>query len=112
MRASWGYFDLVSQGPRDQVKRVTVMPKQRLSLQMHEQRAEHWVVVKGTATVIKGDDEITLQENQSIYMPSGTKHSLANNTDLPLEIIEIQTGDIISEDDIIRFEDLYGRVER
>ena len=105
----WGNFDLIGSGARDQVKRITVLPHQKLSLQMHNKRAEHWIVVKGVATVTKEDETIILNENESIYISAGTKHSLENNSETDLEIIEVQTGDYLAEDDIIRFEDLYGR---
>lgn len=105
----WGNFDLVDKGVRDQVKRVTVLPGQKLSTQMHYKRAEHWVVVKGTAKITKGDDILYLKENQSIYIPTNTKHSLENEGKDALEIIEIQTGEYLGEDDIVRFDDAYGR---
>jgi mannose-1-phosphate guanylyltransferase/mannose-6-phosphate isomerase len=105
----WGQFDLIDQGDNFQVKRITMKPHEKLSLQLHHQRAEHWIIVSGTARVQLGDDIITLQENQSIYIPMGAKHSLENPTDLPLELIEVQTGAYLGEDDIVRFEDRYGR---
>lgn len=105
----WGEFDSIDRGERFQVKRITVKPGGRLSLQMHHQRAEHWVVVKGTATVTRGEEVLTLTENQSIYIPLGVKHRLENLTQEPLEIIEVQSGLYLGEDDIVRFEDGYGR---
>ncbi|KXW55519.1 mannose-1-phosphate guanylyltransferase/mannose-6-phosphate isomerase [Ferrovum sp. PN-J185] len=105
----WGEFDSVDRGERFQVKRITVKPGGRLSLQMHHHRAEHWVVVKGTATVTRDEDILTLSENQSIYIPLGIKHRLENLTTEPLEIIEVQSGGYLGEDDIVRFDDGYGR---
>jgi mannose-6-phosphate isomerase-like protein (cupin superfamily) len=93
-----------------QVKRITVKPKAKLSLQKHHYRAEHWVVVSGIATVIKGSDKFMLCANESTYIPLGTVHSLHNNEDIDLELIEVQSGSYLGEDDIIRFEDIYGRV--
>lgn len=106
----WGYYESVDNGARFQVKRITVNPGASLSLQMHHHRAEHWVVVKGTARVIR-DGEITLlAENQSTYIPVGVRHRLENPGKLPLEIIEVQSGSYLGEDDIVRFEDHYGRL--
>ncbi len=79
---------------------------------MHHHRAEHWVVVKGTASVTRGEDELVLSEDQSVYIPLGTKHRLENPGKIPLEIIEVQTGSYLGEDDIVRFEDMYGRIEK
>lgn len=98
----WGYYDSVSAGALDQVKRITVHPGKKLSLQKHERRAEHWVVVKGTARVTKGDDILTLMENQSVYIPFGVAHTLENAGAGPLEIIEVQTGQSFGDEDIIR----------
>ncbi|MDH4318766.1 MAG: cupin domain-containing protein, partial [Desulfobulbaceae bacterium] len=94
---------------RFQVKRIIVNPGARLSLQAHHHRAEHWVVVKGTAKVINGDKEIILAENQSTYIPIGATHRLENPGKIPLELIEVQSGSYLGEDDIVRFEDIYGR---
>lgn len=105
----WGEFDSIDRGERFQVKRITVKPGGRLSLQMHHHRAEHWVVVKGTATVTRDEEVLTLSENQSIYIPLGIKHRLENLTKEPLEIIEVQSGGYLGEDDIVRFDDGYGR---
>lgn len=105
----WGAYDEVDNGHRFKVKRITVNPGERLSLQMHHHRAEHWVVVTGTAQVCIGDTIKLLTENESIYIPSGTKHSLENPGKVPLEIIEVQTGAYLGEDDIVRYEDRYGR---
>ena len=105
----WGKYDSIDQGGRYQVKRITVKPGAKLSLQMHHHREEHWVVVSGAALVTKGDETSTLSENESIYIPIGVVHSLENPGTDPLEIIEIQVGSYLGEDDIVRFSDLYGR---
>ena len=105
----WGVFDSIDRGERFQVKRITVKPGARLSLQLHHHRAEHWVVVKGTAQVTRGNEVFSLQENQSVYIPLGVQHRLENTTNAPLEIIEVQSGLYLGEDDIVRFEDGYGR---
>lgn len=107
----WGYYDSIDQGERFQVKRIVVNPGQQLSLQMHHHRAEHWVVVSGTAKVTRGKEEILLAENQSTFIPLGVKHRLENPGSIPLEIIEVQSGSYLGEDDIVRFEDTYGRLE-
>ncbi|PCI53716.1 MAG: mannose-1-phosphate guanylyltransferase/mannose-6-phosphate isomerase [Alphaproteobacteria bacterium] len=106
----WGHYDSICMGERDQVKRITVKPGAKLSLQKHHHRSEHWVVVKGTAYVTKGDDILTLTENESVYLPLGIVHALENPGKIDLEIIEVQTGAYLGEDDIIRLEDQYGRV--
>jgi mannose-1-phosphate guanylyltransferase/mannose-6-phosphate isomerase len=105
----WGWYDSIDFGPRFQVKRIMVKPKAKLSLQMHHHRAEHWIVVSGTAEVTCGDKVIMLGENQSTYIPLGSTHRLANPGTIPLEIIEVQSGSYLGEDDIVRFEDNYGR---
>ena len=105
----WGNYDSIDSGDRFQVKRIVVNPGAKLSLQMHHHRAEHWVVVSGTAEVINGDKKILLKENESTYIPLGVTHSLANPGTIPLEIIEVQSGSYLGEDDIVRFEDVYGR---
>lgn len=105
----WGCYEGVDAGPRFQVKRITVKPGAALSLQMHHHRAEHWVVVKGTARVTRGDEVILLTENQSTYIPLGIKHRLENPGVTPLEMIEVQSGAYLGEDDIVRFEDVYNR---
>ena len=105
----WGWYDSIDSGPRFQVKRIMVKPGASLSLQMHHHRAEHWIVVSGTAEVTNGDKVIMLTENQSTYIPLGTTHRLANPGKVPLEIIEVQSGSYLGEDDIVRFEDTYGR---
>lgn len=105
----WGSYDSIDNGQRYQVKRITVNPGARLSVQMHHHRAEHWVVVSGTAKVLNGDNEVLLTENQSIYIPVGVIHALENPGKIPLELIEVQSGPYLGEDDIVRFEDRYGR---
>jgi len=105
----WGWYDSIEVGKHFQVKRLHVDPGAKLSLQMHHKRAEHWVVVSGTATAINGEDVLTLTEGDSTYIPIGTKHGLENKTNEQLEIIEVQSGTYLGEDDIIRFEDIYGR---
>ncbi|MGA0610299.1 mannose-1-phosphate guanylyltransferase/mannose-6-phosphate isomerase [Caldimonas sp. KR1-144] len=107
----WGWYDSIDAGPRFQVKRIMVSPGASLSLQMHHHRAEHWVVVRGTAEVTCGDHKLLVTENQSTYIPLGEKHRLANPGKTPLEIIEVQSGSYLGEDDILRFEDNYGRSE-
>lgn len=105
----WGWYDSIDDGQRFKVKRIQVKPKASLSLQKHHHRAEHWVVVKGTAEVTNGDKTILLTENQSTYIPLGEVHRLSNPGTIPLEIIEVQSGSYLGEDDIVRFEDHYGR---
>ncbi|MCG8633683.1 MAG: mannose-1-phosphate guanylyltransferase/mannose-6-phosphate isomerase [Desulfobacterales bacterium] len=107
----WGDYETIDLAPRYQVKRITVKPGAKLSLQKHYHRAEHWTVVSGTAIVIKGEEEILLQENESIYIPLGYMHRLENRGRIPLELIEVQSGSYLGEDDIVRFEDVYGRKE-
>jgi len=105
----WGWYDSIDMGPRFQVKRIMVKPKASLSLQMHHHRAEHWIVVSGTAEVTNGEQVLLLSENQSTYIPLGTVHRLVNPGAIPLEIIEVQSGSYLGEDDIVRFQDNYGR---
>jgi len=106
----WGCYDSIDNGIRYQVKRITVTPGAKLSVQMHHHRAEHWIVVSGTAKVLNGDKEVLLTENQSIYIPVGVVHALENPGKIPLELIEVQSGAYLGEDDIVRFEDKYGRI--
>ncbi|MBN9411009.1 MAG: mannose-1-phosphate guanylyltransferase/mannose-6-phosphate isomerase [Burkholderiales bacterium] len=106
----WGWYDSVDVGSRHQVKRLTVKPGASLSLQMHHHRTEHWVVVSGVAEVVNGDQTMILQENESTFIPMGQRHRLANPGSEPLEIIEVQSGAYLGEDDIVRFEDAYGRM--
>ena len=105
----WGWYDSIDEGERFKVKRIQVKPGASLSLQMHQHRAEHWIIVKGTAEITKGDKVIILTENQSTYISQGEIHRLANPGKTPLEIIEVQSGNYLGEDDIVRFEDVYGR---
>jgi mannose-1-phosphate guanylyltransferase/mannose-6-phosphate isomerase len=105
----WGWYDSVDNGERFQVKRIVVRPGATLSLQMHHHRAEHWVVVRGTAKVTRGDETLLLGENESTFIPLGVRHRLENPGQIPLEIIEVQSGSYLGEDDIVRFEDNYGR---
>lgn len=106
----WGKYDSIDFGARDQVKRITVNPGQKLSIQKHFHRSEHWIVVAGTASVTNGDNVILVTEDESTYIPLGTIHALENPGKIPLEMIEVQTGSYLGEDDIVRFEDRYGRV--
>jgi mannose-1-phosphate guanylyltransferase/mannose-6-phosphate isomerase len=108
----WGSYEDLAVGPRFRVKHIVVKPGARLSLQMHHHRAEHWVVVSGTAKVTCGEREFMLSEDQSTYIPIGEKHRLENPGKLPLELIEVQTGSYVGEDDIVRFEDAYGRTPK
>jgi mannose-1-phosphate guanylyltransferase/mannose-6-phosphate isomerase len=107
----WGSYDSIDFGDRFQVKRITVKPGAKLSLQMHHHRAEHWIVVTGTARVTRGDDEFLLGENESTYIPMGTVHRLENPGKVPLHLIEVQSGTYLGEDDIVRFDDTYGRAD-
>jgi mannose-1-phosphate guanylyltransferase/mannose-6-phosphate isomerase len=105
----WGYYDQIDSGNRFQVKRIVVNPGAALSLQMHHHRAEHWIVVRGTARVTRGDDVFLISENESTYIPLGTRHRLENPGKVPLEMIEVQSGTYLGEDDIVRFDDAFGR---
>jgi mannose-1-phosphate guanylyltransferase/mannose-6-phosphate isomerase len=105
----WGSYEGIDHGERFQVKRITVNPNASLSLQMHHHRAEHWIVVRGTARVTRGEEVFLLTENQSTYIPLGVKHRLENPGRVPLELIEVQSGSYLGENDIVRFEDVYGR---
>ena len=105
----WGSYDTIDVGERFQVKRLVVHAGGVLSLQMHHHRAEHWVVVSGTARITRGDDVFLLEENQSTYIPIGVRHRIENPGRIPLHIIEVQSGGYLGEDDIVRFEDRYGR---
>lgn len=108
----WGSYETIGDGPRFQVKHIIVDPGETLSLQMHFHRSEHWVVVRGSAQVTVGDEVSILQENESTYIPAGTRHRLANPGKVPLELVEIQCGPYLGEDDILRFDDQYGRAEK
>ena len=105
----WGHYELVDTGSRHQTKRIVVKPGAKLSLQKHHHRAEHWIVVKGTALVTKSDERVLLTENESTYIPLGVVHSLENPGVIPLEMVEVQSGSYLGEDDIVRFDDKYGR---
>jgi mannose-1-phosphate guanylyltransferase/mannose-6-phosphate isomerase len=105
----WGSYDSLENGTRFQVKRLTVKPGAQLSLQLHHHRAEHWVVVSGTARITRGEETFILEENQSTYIPIGVKHRIENPGKIPLQVIEVQSGSYLGEDDIVRFEDRYGR---
>ena len=106
----WGWYDSIDEGGRFKVKRIQVKPKASLSLQKHHHRAEHWIVVTGTAEITNGDKVVTLTENQSTYIPLGEVHRLANPGTIPLEIIEVQSGSYLGEDDIVRIQDQFNRV--
>jgi mannose-1-phosphate guanylyltransferase/mannose-6-phosphate isomerase len=105
----WGSYDSIDMGERFQVKRIMVKPGAALSLQKHHHRAEHWIVVSGTAEVTRDDEVFLLSENQSTYLPLGSIHRLRNLGKVPLELIEVQSGSYLGEDDIVRLEDVYGR---
>ncbi|MDX1824172.1 MAG: mannose-1-phosphate guanylyltransferase/mannose-6-phosphate isomerase [Thiohalomonadales bacterium] len=105
----WGNFESIDNGDRYQVKRLTIKPGASISLQLHHHRAEHWIVVKGTAHVTRGEDVFLVTENESTFIPLGVKHRLENRGSIPLEIIEVQSGSYLGEDDIVRFDDVYGR---
>ncbi|MFZ6799403.1 mannose-1-phosphate guanylyltransferase/mannose-6-phosphate isomerase [Undibacterium sp. Di24W] len=107
----WGHYDSVDSGKNFQVKRIVVKPGASLSMQMHHHRAEHWIVVSGIAKVTRGDDTMTLIANESTYIPLGVKHRLENPGEIDLEVIEVQSGSYLGEDDIVRFGDIYGRIE-
>lgn len=108
----WGCYESVDDSERFQVKRITVKPGAKLSLQKHYHRAEHWTVVSGTAIITKGDEEFLLKEDESVYIPLGVMHRMENPGKVPLELIEVQSGTYLGEDDIVRFEDVYGRLKR
>ena len=105
----WGSYEGIDAGQRFQVKRLMVNPGASLSLQMHHHRAEHWIVVHGTARVTRGEETFLVSENESTYIPLGTKHRLENPGKVPLDVIEVQSGAYLGEDDIVRFEDTFGR---
>ena len=105
----WGTYTVLEEGPGFKIKRIEVKPGASLSLQMHQHRSEHWIVVSGAATVVNGDRELTVNVNESTFIPAGNKHRLANGTAAPLVIIEVQSGGYLGEDDIVRFDDQYGR---
>jgi mannose-1-phosphate guanylyltransferase / mannose-6-phosphate isomerase len=105
----WGWYDSIDEGERFKVKRISVYPKSSLSLQKHHHRAEHWIVVSGTAEITVGQETFSLNESQSTYIPLGEIHRLTNPGIIPLEIIEVQSGSYLGEDDIVRLKDIYGR---
>ncbi|HAV7637566.1 TPA: cupin domain-containing protein, partial [Escherichia coli] len=105
----WGKYDSIDTGERYQVKRITVNPGEGLSLQMHHHRAEHWIIVSGTARVTIGSETKILSENESVYIPLGVIHCLENPGKIPLDLIEVRSGSYLEEDDVIRFQDRYGR---
>lgn len=107
----WGSYTILEEGPRYKIKRIVVQPSQKLSLQLHYHRSEHWVVIHGTARVTLGEKESLLHENESIFVPISTMHRLENPGKVPLELIEVQVGEYVGEDDIVRFDDIYGRTE-
>ena len=111
MHRPWGNYTSIDEDSSWKVKKIVVKPKSSLSLQMHHHRAEHWIVVKGTAEVEINDQKLMLSENQSTYIPLGAKHRLTNPGSINLVLIEVQSGNYLGEDDIIRFEDSYGRVD-
>jgi mannose-1-phosphate guanylyltransferase len=106
----WGTYTVLEEGPGFKIKRIEVKPGASLSLQMHHHRSEHWIVVDGSATVINGERELTVNTNESTYIPAGNKHRLGNVTPNALVMIEVQSGSYLGEDDIVRFDDKYGRV--
>ncbi len=107
----WGTWEVLAIGENYIVKRINIYPKQSVSLQLHHYRNEHWIIVKGTGTVILNDTTQTVLQNESVYIPVETKHRIANDTDDTLIFIEVQTGDTLDENDIERFDDQYGRVQ-
>jgi mannose-6-phosphate isomerase-like protein (cupin superfamily) len=109
MYRPWGFYECLIQGERFQVKRIVVSPGRKLSLQKHHHRAEHWVVVNGTAIVTRDNETMLIRENESIYLPLGCTHRLENPGKIPLALIEVQSGAYLGEDDIVRFDDVYNR---
>ena len=107
----WGSYTILEMHDRFQIKRITVKPGARLSLQMHHHRHEHWVVVSGTARIQNGEQSFLLKEDEATYIPSGTMHRLENPGVIPLELIEVQIGSYLGEDDIVRYDDEYGRLK-
>jgi mannose-1-phosphate guanylyltransferase/mannose-6-phosphate isomerase len=105
----WGTYTILEEGPRFKIKRIEVKPGASLSLQMHYHRAEHWIIVSGTARVVNGEQDLLLRTNESTYIPAGHKHRLENPGVITLVMIEVQSGDYLGEDDIVRFEDIYRR---
>jgi mannose-1-phosphate guanylyltransferase/mannose-6-phosphate isomerase len=112
VRRPWGSYTVLEESANFKIKRIVVNPGAKLSMQMHKHRSEHWVVVSGQATITNGDVQFTLDENQSTYIPKTHRHRLENASDRPLSIIEVQCGEYVGEDDIVRFEDNYGRMSK
>jgi mannose-1-phosphate guanylyltransferase len=108
----WGTYTVLEEGKGYKIKRIEVKPGASLSLQMHHHRSEHWVVVNGTARIVNGEKELDIRDNESTFIPAGNKHRLSNPGTGDLVIIEVQAGSYLGEDDIVRFEDVYGRVEK
>ena len=106
----WGYYQTIDLADRFQVKRIMIKPGAKISNQIHYHRSEHWVVVEGTARITKDEEILLLHENESIYLPMGIKHRVENPGKIPLHLIEVQSGSYLGEDDIVRIEDIYGRV--
>ena len=109
VKKPWGSFEIINEGKKHIVKKIIVKPEGQLSLQSHKHRSEHWVIVEGIAEIVVNDEIFNLHENQHIFIPKGTKHRIFNEEKETLEIIELQYGDLISEEDIKRFKDLYNR---
>jgi mannose-1-phosphate guanylyltransferase/mannose-6-phosphate isomerase len=107
----WGWFQTIDEGPRFRVKHIQVDPAAKLSLQKHWHRSEHWVVVTGTALVTRGEEQFQLRENESTFIPAGTVHRVENPGRVPLRMIEVQSGEYVGEDDIVRMDDVYGRAD-
>jgi mannose-1-phosphate guanylyltransferase / mannose-6-phosphate isomerase len=107
----WGWYDSIDAGERFRVKRLHIKPGASISLQLHQHRSEHWVVIRGTAEVTRGNEVFAVQENESAFIPQGEKHRLRNPGTVALELIEVQSGSYVEEDDIVRFDDIYGRVK-
>jgi mannose-1-phosphate guanylyltransferase/mannose-6-phosphate isomerase len=107
----WGTYTILEENKNTKIKRIVVYPGAKLSLQMHHHRSEHWIVVHGTAKIVNGDQTIILEENQSTYVPKATRHRLENPGKIPLHIIEVQNGPYLEEDDIVRFDDDFGRIK-
>jgi mannose-1-phosphate guanylyltransferase len=109
VRRPWGTYTILEEGPGFKVKRIEMLPGASLSLQMHHHRSEHWIVVSGIAQVVNGEKKLQINANESTYIPAGHRHRLSNSTDEPLIMIEVQSGHYLGEDDIVRFDDYYGR---
>ena len=110
VKRPWGTYQTIVKGNTYQVKRIVVYPNSQLSLQSHNKRSEHWVIVEGEGTVVLGEKQLKLNKDESVYIPVGTKHRMSNFTNKEIVFIEVQNGDYLGEDDIIRYEDIYGRI--